>query len=305
MTSPEFSIVIPVFNSESTLAELCSEIEKAMASFSYELILVDDGSKDDSWAQIVQLKSVYKEKITGIRLARNFGQHNALFCGFSYAKGNAVITMDDDLQHPPSELPKLIGKFQSADADVVYGIYSSKQHSSLRNAGSELAQKSSKMVIGNYGQGSSFRIIHKSLISKILIHKNQAHIYIDELLHWYTSQFDQVEVEHHPRKSGKSGYTFFRLLFIYFDTVINYTAVPLKMMTWIGLLSSLITFGMGAIFIYRKLFHEIKPGFTAQIVAILFSTSLLMFCMGIIGQYLYKIYHLQSGRPSWSVNQVI
>jgi hypothetical protein len=87
--------------------------------------------------------------------------------------------------------------------------------------------------------------------------------------------------------------------------MVNYTAIPLKLMTWIGLFSSLVTFSMGIIFIYRKLVHDVKPGFTAQIVAILFSTSLLMFCMGIIGQYLYKIYHMQSRRPSYSIHTVI
>jgi glycosyltransferase involved in cell wall biosynthesis len=302
---PEISIVIPVFNSAEILPQLCAEIEQHLQQTGYEIILVDDGSKDESWKKIIELKSKYGEKILGVRLTRNYGQHNALVCGFSFAKGSAIITMDDDLQHPPSEIPKLVQKFKETNADVVYGIYQVKQHSAIRNAGGSLARRSSKIAIGNIGLGSSFRMMKKDIADKVSFHKNQAHVFIDEILHWYTSRFATVEVEHHERKTGKSGYTFFRLATIYFDTMINYTAIPLKLMTWIGLLSSLVTFGLGIEFIYRKIVYQVKPGFTAEIVTILFSTSMLMFCMGIIGQYLYKLYHLQSRRPAWSINEVI
>lgn len=305
MNTPELSIVIPVFNSAGTLEDLCAGIDKAVQHLSYEVILVDDGSKDNSWEKIEALKAKYPDKIKGIRLSKNFGQHNAIICGFTFVRGNMVITMDDDLQHPPAEIPKLIEKMKSSQADVVYGKYTVKHHSRIRNVGGNIARSTSKTYVGNVGIGSSFRIMKRSIVDQVTEHKNQAHLFIDEILHWYTARFEQVEVEHHERKEGKSGYTFFRLVAIFFDTMVNYTAIPLKLMTWIGLFSSLVTFFMGIIFIYRKLVHDVRPGFTAEIVAILFSTSLLMFCMGIIGQYLYKIYHMQSRRPSYSIHTVI
>lgn len=305
MTAPELSIVIPVYNSEASLEELLSEIVAHVKDIAYEVILVDDGSKDGSWKKIEGLKEKYSDKLVAVRLAKNFGQHNAIVCGFTFAKGTMILTMDDDLQHPPSEIPKLIEKFRSSGADVIYGIYETKQHGAVRNAGGALARKSSVVTLGNSGLGSSFRLMKKSIADHVVFHRNLAHLFIDEIIHWYTSRFEGVKVEHHERRHGRSGYNFGKLMAIYFDVVINYTAFPLRAMTWLGLISSIITFLLGVRFIYRKLMFDVEPGFTAQIVTILFSTSLLMFCMGVIGQYLHKIYQLQSRRPPYSIHSVL
>ena len=300
------SIVIPVYNSAETLEELFSGIHHHLKNIQkFEVIFVDDGSKDGSWEKIAGLKEKFPEEVRAIKLSKNFGQHNAIFCGFGFVEGDLVLTMDDDMQHPASEIPKLLAAFYEKKVDVIYGVYNSKKHGAVRNAGSLFVQRSSVYVSGNTGIGSSFRLMKKSLVEKVVYHKFQAHVFIDEILHWYTSRFATVEVEHHERKGGKSGYTLYRLMIMYFDIMINYTTIPLKLMTWIGLLSSFVTFALGMRFIYRKLFLQVQPGFTAQIVTILFSTSLLMFCMGIIGQYLYKIYHLQSRKPAWAIEQVL
>jgi glycosyltransferase involved in cell wall biosynthesis len=301
------SIVVPVYNSSEMLEELHASIQKSLdGKQKFELILVDDGSKDLSWEKIEELKTKFPDHIRGIRLSKNFGQHNALLCGFSFATGDVVLTMDDDLQHPPSEIPKLLEKFDETGADVVYGIYNSKQHNAVRNAGTSFLKAGTKVFVGDNGIGSSFRLMKKTIVNQIVLHKHQAHVFIDEILHWYTAKFSYVAVEHHPRKTGKSGFTFTKLVVMYFDIVINYTALPLKLMTWIGLISSLTTFGLAIRFIYRKFILHLPPeGFTAIIVTVLFSTSLLMFCMGIIGQYLYKIYHLQSRRPPYSIDTIL
>lgn len=301
------SIVIPVYNSAPLVEELYMQIAKHLEGQQpFELILVDDGSSDESWDKITALKNTYGDRVRGVRLAKNFGQHNAIVCGFTFAQGDAVITMDDDLQHPPSEIPKLIQKYIETKADVVYGLYGdAKKHSAIRNAGSQVVQKSGKFLNGNSGYGSSFRLIKREVADRVAMHKSLANVFIDEILHWYTSRFVSVPVEHHPRKSGKSGYSTGRLIAIYYDLLINYSAFPLKVMTWVGLISSFLTFGLGVRFIYKKLVHDVPPGFTAQIVTILFSTSLLMFCMGILGQYMHKIYVLQSKRPAWTINEVV
>jgi glycosyltransferase involved in cell wall biosynthesis len=305
MTVPDISIVIPVFNSEASLEELYSEISEQLAALNFELILVDDGSTDGSWKKIEALKEKHPEKILAVRLARNFGQHNAIVCGFTFAKGNAVLTMDDDLQHPPSEITKLYQQLISTNADVVYGIYEVKQHHAVRNAGGKIAEKSAKFWAGHEGAGSSFRLMKKKIADHITDHRNQAHVFIDEIIHWYTARFAFVEVAHRERRHGKSGYTMRKLITVYLDTMINYTAAPLRAMIWLGLVSSLVTFALGVRFIYRKLKFDVEPGFTAQIVTVLFATSLLMLCMGVIGQYLFKIYKLQSRRPPYSIHTVL
>ncbi len=301
----KYSIVVPVYNSAASLNELCERIEKSLAEINYEIILVDDSSSDNGWNIIEELKKKNAGKITGIRLSRNFGQHRAIFCGFTFCKGDFVITIDDDLQHPPEEIIKLINKQKQEQSDLVYGIYKSKQHSFLRNSGSFFVKKSSNLVSGNSGKGSSFRLIKKNIIDKIITGNTQSSFYLDEVFYWHTAAFSYVDVEHHPRKQGKSGYNIFKLIGLYFKIVVNYSASPLKLMTWFGLSFSVASFLLGLRFIYKKLVHHVPLGYTSIIVTILFSASIIMFCLGIIGQYLYKIYQAQQNKPPYSIRKIL
>ncbi len=300
-----YSVVVPVYNSAPTLGELCKRIQTTFGSPThYEIILVDDGSSDDSWKTLKELQKNSPGQILIVRLSKNFGQHNAITCGFSLAKGDFVITMDDDLQHPPEEIPKLIARQTETDSDVVYGIPKTRRHSILRIAGGYFTRRSSNMVKGN-PEGSPFRLIRKVIVDHIGSHQNNAMIFIDEILGWYTSSVSTVDVEHHARKNGKSGYSTLGLVRLYFDIVINHSAIPLKLMTWIGFLSSILTLFLGIFFIIRKFMLNVPVGFTAQIVAILFSASILMMCMGIVGQYLYKLFLLQNRKPNYSIREQI
>ena len=213
--------------------------------------------------------------------------------------------MDDDLQHPPEEIIKLIDKQKEEHSDLVYGVYKSKQHSFLRNSGTFFVKKTATIFKGYSGMGSSFRMIKKSIIDKIISNNTQSSFYLDEVFHWYTSSFSYVEVEHHPRKQGTSGYTIFKLIGLYFKIVVNYSASPLKLMTWFGLTFSFISFLLGVRFIFRKLVYHVPLGYTSIIVTILFSASIIMFCLGIIGQYLYKIYQAQQNKPSYSISEIL
>lgn len=296
-----FSIVIPVFNSAPTLKELCLRISTSLGGYSHEIIFVDDGSADDSWNVLREINSA-TERTKIIRLSKNFGQHNALTCGFTHAQGDFVITMDDDLQHPPEEIVKLIRKQMETDADIVYGIPKNRKHGKVRIAGSFFIRRSSKLIKGN-AEGSSFRIIRKKIVEQIASHQHNSMIFIDEILGWYTSNVAVTEVEHHARKQGKSGYSTLSLIRLYFDIVVNHSAIPLKLMTWIGFIASLLSLVLGCIFIIRKFILDVPIGFTALIVAILFSSSILMMCMGIIGQYLYKLFLLQNRKPNYSIRE--
>lgn len=301
---PKYSIIVPVYNSSESLTELIQRINSTMTGRSYEIILIDDGSADNSWEILKQLKEK-NTHISIIQLSRNFGQHSALFCGFNFCSGEYIVTIDDDLQHPPEEILKLIAEQEKSGADVTYGIYRIKQHSMFRNSGSYMIRKSSKLVAGYSGMGSSFRLIRRDIIQKIVEGHKQNFFYLDEVFYWYTSSFSYAEVEHQPRKHGRSGYNLIKLFSLYFNIVVNYSAVPLKIMTRLGLLFSLISFVLCVWFFYRKLVHHVPLGYTSIIVTILFSASIIMFCLGIIGQYLYKMYQSQQNRPPYSIREIV
>lgn len=303
----DISIVIPVYNSSESLSELFQRIQNEMSrlQLEFEIIFVDDASKDNSWEIIQKLKTENAGTITGVRMARNTGQHLALMCGFNFAKGNLLVTMDDDLQQSPEDIEKLIRKQSETSADLVYGVYPKRSSTMMRKTGSYFIRKASKYTAQTIGEGSSFRLFSRDLVDKIRDHFH-SFVFIDELVYWHTTEIETVEVSHSPRKSGKSGYSIFSLTKMFSDIVINYTAIPLRIMTWGGVTLSIISFLMGIWFILKKIFLKTTvPGFTATIVVVLFSTSILLICMGIIGQYLYKIFNHQMGKPPYTIRKVI
>lgn len=299
------SIVIPVYNSAESLKELLPRIETSMKNISHELILVDDGSKDNSWEIIETHKKNSSHKVIAVKLARNFGQHNAILCALNYCDGDVIITMDDDLQHLPEEITKLIEKHEATDADVVYGVFEKKQHDMIRNAGSYFIKKTSKHTANTVGEGSSFRLIKKEIVNKIKENHQQNFLFIDEILQWYTANVALVPVTHAARKYGSSNYSYRKLVRMYMNIVINYTAIPLKLMTYSGLIFSFITFCIGIRFIFRKIMYNVPLGYTSLIVSILFTSSIILLCLGIIGQYIYKLYQFQHRKPPYSIQKVI
>lgn len=304
---PDISLVVPVYNSAGILKELFSLIDAVFTELgkSYQLILIDDGSKDSSWAVIEGLKQQFPSRILAVRFAKNYGQHNAVLCGFNYCMGDVVITMDDDLQNPPEEIKKLYAKYEETGADIVYGMPIDKKHSMLRNAGSMFVKKTSEFSSGNRGGGSSFRFIKKEIVNEIRNSHNFNFLYLDATIHHFTFNIEYVDVEHHVRKSGKSGYNLFKLMSLYLNILVNYSATPLKLMTYGGLFFALLSFLFGIRFIYKKLMHNVPLGYTSLIVSILFSTGLILFCLGIIGQYLYKLYQMQNQKPSFLIKNIL
>jgi undecaprenyl-phosphate 4-deoxy-4-formamido-L-arabinose transferase len=301
------SIVVPVYNSYQSLPELYAGIEKTMAetSLAFEVVFVDDHSSDASWASLQALKQQHHTTIRLVRLARNFGQHNATLCGLSKAKGDIVITIDDDLQTPPAEIKKLLDQFASKPSDVIYGISPRKNgHSFIRKSGSKTLKQVSKSFRGTPGEGSSFRLITKNIADKLLNH--QFHfVFIDELLLWYTNDIDFVEVQHVERKYSQSGYSFRKLFHLITNLVIFYTDAPLKVMVYGGFLASFISFIMGLVYIIKKMFYNVPLGYTSLIVAILFSTSIILLSLGILGEYISRLYKVQNRKPPFSIQKTI
>jgi len=302
----DYSVVIPVYNSEESLPELFNRINTTFSELnkSFEVIFIDDASIDDSWKALEKIKKDNSNLVTIIQLARNFGQHNAIFCGLNFINGNFAITIDDDLQIPPEEIKKLINQYNKNNADLIYGDLEKKKHSFIRNQGSKVLKNASKKRYKNtQGKGSSFKLFKRSIAKQILNH-GQSFVYIDELLLWYTSNIDFVKVEHVSRKYQDSTYTLSKLFKLFFNISVYYTKAPLKLITYGGIILSITSFIIGITFIIRKLFFNVPLGYTSIIVAILFSTSIILFSLGVIGEYLNRMFMVQSKKPAFSINQI-
>lgn len=305
--TPQYSVVVPVYNSAKTLEELCARIESTFQKLnaSFQIVLVNDNSSDDSWPVIRNLKKKYGEKLMAVRLRKNFGQHKALLCGFQFAKGDYIITIDDDLQFFPEDIELLIKRASDTNADMVYGTYESvRQHSQIRKVGSAFVAYIFEKFGNTAGQGSSFKLIHSSVIEKV---KDYSHsfTFLDEILSWHTTHIDYAEVRHAARREGESGYSVVKLAMLTFNLILGYTTIPLRFMTWFGFTSFLVCLVFVSYFVYLKLSKQAELGFTALIVAIFMSTGLILFSLGIIGEYLNRLFALQHKKPSYLIQEVL
>lgn len=301
---PQYSVVVPVYNGANTVKALYQKTADffILQKLSFEMIFVDDASGDNSWQVLKELKSQHSETIKIFKLARNTGQQKATLCGINQASGKYVITIDDDLQTDPFEIKKLIAHQQETNADLVYGTYGQKKHNIVRNLGSKVVNWLFHKFSSTYHSGSSFRLIKKE-ITQNLKNVYQKRLLLDEVLCWYTDNISHTVVEHHDSAKGKSEYSTIKLILITLSYIISYTIIPLRLMTYMGLLFSIITFFFGIYFIYQKLFSYAELGFTSIIVAISFSTSLILFALGIIGEYITRIYSKDSSKPIYVIKE--
>lgn len=304
MQSPFLSVIVPVFHSAATLEAFYAQLSAAMEELgkTWEVIFVEDGGKDGSWEKLKEIKQAHPENVTIIQLTRNFGQHKATMCGFHHAQGEWIVTIDDDLQTPPSQIAKLLQRQIETDATVIYGVYKHKRHSFFRNLGSKAMRAVFRYLVDGLPDGSSFRLISRQVIDLIREH-NQQFMIIDQVILWHTLDINFVEVEHKEREIGKSGYSAMKLFRMAAKLVIHYTDIPLRIMKWLGFLSSVISFGFGIYYMFRKINIGADPGYSSIIVSIFFSTGLLLMCMGIVGEYVGRIYADKSGRPMYSVRR--
>lgn len=302
----DYSVVVPVFNSSESLVELYNRLTVVFDQLkkSFEVIFVEDCGTDNSWETIEQLKKEHPDSIIAIRLNKNFGQHSATMCGFSFAKGERIITIDDDLQNPPEEIKKLITTFESSKSDITYGIYTKKQHNMARNAVSKGVKKTNKIFMKGSDKGSSFRLISRRVINKIVDH-NISFIFVDEIIQWYTNKISFVDVEHKKREHSKSGYSAIKLIILAANLTFFYTNIPLRIMIYGGMIISFFSFLLAMKFVVQKMFYDVPLGYTSMIVAILFSTSVIVFSLGVIGSYLSRIQSVQNKKPQFNIDEVL
>jgi len=300
------SVVIPVYNSAQSIGEI---VERLLNTFdqikqSVEIILVDDYSVDNSWKILLTLKQKNPTQIKLIKLSKNFGQHQAIYCGLHYVTGDLILTLDDDGQNPPEEIPHLLEKIKTQNADLCYGIYAKKQHHFFRNISSKIVQVIFKSIFKNKGEVTAFRCFKKQLKDKITT-SQQSNIYLDGLMHWHTSKVAYVTVNHKNRIYGNSNYSIIKLLKLAANLIFNFTTLPLRLLVFFGAVSSILSFALGLFYIFRRFLKDDAPlGFTPLMVSIFFLASALMFGLGVIGEYLKRIYSQQNSKPAYSIDSV-
>ena len=297
------SVVVPVYNSESSLVALLDRLESALAPIaaSYEIILVNDGSRDQSWSVIAR-EAAARPGVIGIDLSRNYGQHNALLCGIRTARHEIIITIDDDLQNPPEVIPTLLDRL-SQGYDVVYGSPEREAHGLWR----DLASQTTKLVLGKVlgadtaRQVCGFRAFRRDLRSAFHDYHGPA-VNLDVLLTWATTRFTAVRVRHEPRRAGESNYTFTKLVTHAMNMLTGFSTLPLQLATLLGFCLTLFGAILLVVVLARYLIQGVKvPGFTfLASVTVIFSGAQL-FTLGVIGEYLARMHFRVMEKPSYSV----
>jgi undecaprenyl-phosphate 4-deoxy-4-formamido-L-arabinose transferase len=300
---PGLSIVIPVYRSELILPELARRLESVLSKITpeYEVVLVDDSSPDRSWEVICRLAAQYPW-IHAISLMRNYGQHNALLCGIRTARYGIIVTMDDDLQHPPEEIPKLLAALAQG-YDVVYGTPEEQQHGLGRDLASRVTKLVLQEVVGAEiaRQVCAFRIFRIE-VAKAFEHYEGAFVSIDVLLTWGTNRFYATPVRHHPRKQGTSGYTVRRLITHAVNMMTGFSTLPLQMASVVGFTFTFFGICVLAYVLFRYFTRgDPVPGFPflASIVAVFSGAQL--FALGIIGEYLARMHFRSMQKPPYVV----
>lgn len=304
MEKIQISIVIPVFNASLSLKDLINELATVLKDnfSSYEIILVDDKSKDDSWMQITNLCKNHSW-IKGIELRKNVGQHNAILAGLNFATGKFIVTMDDDGQNSPKYIPDLFSEIQKG-YDVCYANYKIKKHNFFRTMGSKLNNLFVTLLFKkSYDlKLTSFRIFTSQIRNEIIKNKSPS-LYLDGLILSITSKISKISVDHLDRKFGKSNYSLYKLINLWMQMATGFSVAPLRLASILGLIFSTTGFLMSIWLVLFKLSSTETPmGWTSLIVAILFLGGIQLIALGAIGEYLGRAYLAVNNYPQYSIN---
>ena len=302
-----YSIIIPVYNGEQTVENLYTRIKQFFTDkYLYEVIFVYDCGKDNSWEVLLKIKMQNPQNVKLIRLSRNYGQHNALICGFEYAKGDFIVTMDEDLQHAPEDIQKLIDKQNEMDYDVVYGKYEIRNHSRFRNAGSSMLKRIIDVGIPDiHPDYSAFRLI-KAGIAKSCITMRNSYTFLDGYISWITTNCSSCIVSHSERQGGVSAYTFSKLINHTINIFVTFSNLPIRFLTKLSFFVLFVMTLYSTYIIIRKLvFNDLAMGYPSLVIIVGFGVGLIMLALGIIGEYIYRINLKTTQRPNYNIDKTI
>ncbi|HMM66317.1 MAG TPA: glycosyltransferase family 2 protein [Dokdonella sp.] len=310
MTSPaatrpiDVSVVVPVYGGPAALAELNNRLAQTLsaAGLTHELILVDDRGSSESWPVIRELAR-YDPRVIGLRLSRNFGQHAATICGIEHARGAWIVTMDDDLEHPPESIPALLAA-GNEDCPLVYGLFPRRTHAGFRNLSSELMRWTLKRAFPDLNEHySSFRAMHVSLARQLAAFKLNKP-YIDGMLSWMTSSVATVQVPHGERRHGESTYTLRKLFSHAFNIFITFSNLPLRVASYGGAALAALSFLYMTFIVWAYFTGRIvNPGYTSLMSVILFACGVQLLILGVLGEYVARLMGAANRKPVFLIEK--
>jgi undecaprenyl-phosphate 4-deoxy-4-formamido-L-arabinose transferase len=303
---PRLSIVVPLYNAAATLPALHEEISALEVPGGHELILVNDGSRDETEAVALKLTRESRLPTRFLSLSRNFGEHNAVLAGLRAVSGRYVVTMDDDLQNPPAEALKLLAVAEAEQRDVVFGIYERKEHAWWRNAGSWLTNRIADFVVDKPRKLylCSFRCLSRFVVDEITKSRTP-YPYIDGLIFQVTQNVGTVQVRHVERAQGNSGYNFRKLVRLWISMLVNVSVLPLRLMTLAGMITSALGFLAVIEVVLEHILHKTPTGWSSIMAAILVLSGAQLLLLGILGEYVGRIYLGISEKPQSVVRQEV
>ncbi|MEO8759987.1 MAG: glycosyltransferase family 2 protein [Bacteroidia bacterium] len=301
----DFSIIIPVYNSGNCLQNTVDKIHDTILKLNktYQLILIDDGSRDNSWDIIKKIKTE-KLNVIGIKLSKNYGQHNALLCGLANSTGNYIVTIDDDLEQDPEDIVKLYECLTKGNFDLVYGIPTNVKRGFIRNLVTFVYKRVSRIENKSAGEGSSFRILSATLKDNLIKHKG-ALFFLDEIALWYTDKIDFVKIEFKKSQKNNSAYGYSSLFDLSLLVLSLSTTMPLRLVRVIGFYIAGFSVLLASYLIFRKFHSNVQMGYTSLMVAILFSTGVITASLGVIGEYVGNLIALSNNKPSYAIKEKI
>ncbi|MDO8811293.1 MAG: glycosyltransferase family 2 protein [Gallionella sp.] len=311
---PEISVVIPIYNEQENIPELYNRLtgvldtlceRERFARNEYEIILVDDGSKDSSWKLIEEIHS-NDNRLKGLKFARNFGHHFAITAGMDFAKGKAIVMLDGDLQDPPEEIARLYDKYKEG-YDIVYGIRKNRQDPPLKKALSFMFWWSINKVsdIDMPVNQTMLRILSRVMVDSLKEMREYSR-FVHGMMAWVGFKATQIEVLHDPRKKGQSKYNLGSQIRLALHAITSFSIFPLRLATYLGLATSMLSFLVGVFYVYRKIFYDFPvSGWASIMVAVFFMGGVQLLMLGTFGEYLGKIYRQSQQRPLYILKEIL
>ena len=302
----KISFVIPCYRSENTVEGVVLEIKEAMnklGQYTYEVILINDSSPDNTWKTIERL-SAENENVIGVNFSKNFGQHAALMAGMRETTGDYVVCLDDDGQTPANEVDKLLLALEEG-ADAVYARYGNKKHSLFRNFGSRVNDMMTRIMLGKPKElfVSSYFGVKRFVVEDMVRYQN-SYPYVIGLVLRATKNIVNVDVTHREREEGRSGYTLKKLLGLWFNGFTAFSVTPLRIATVIGVFCAVLGFAYGLyLFIRRLVDPNMVMGFSSIMCTILFVGGMLMIMLGLVGEYIGRIYICLNNSPQYVIRE--
>lgn len=303
----KLSVLIPIFNDNEVLSELNVRLLRVVPHLceKFEILLVDDGSRDASWKKIEELK-LSNPHIIGIKLMRNFGQQNAIAAGLDFVSGDIIVIMDSDLQDKPEDIPKLIDALFANDASMAIAKWKSRQDSHFKKLMSHLFYQVSKRItkINHQPNLGVFRAIRRDVVEELKKYKEKTSTTLS-LLYWIGVDYVAVELDRDKRFAGKSGYNLKKMLKLTLDRIFSFSMFPIRVAIYSGLIISAGSFILGILLVIRYFYGNVAPGWTSTMVLLLFLFGLNFLFMGIIGEYLGRIFLESKQRPKYIVKKIL